>query len=259
VQGSARTLESEGGTFAPTQWSVVLAAGESQADPEASRVALANLCESYWPPLYTYLRARGYSKPDAQDLTQGFFAYLIERKIYRRTDREKGKFRSFLLASLKNFVADARDREQTLKRGGAQHLIPLTEAVTEAAESLLQSHSSCGSAAGEEVLFERSWADTLVNGALDRVGAMYDEQGKQELFQQLRPFLAVGSAPVPSYEELSARLNVAESTLRSQVTRLRARYREVLREEVRRTVNTEAEIDGELRELLRVLTDTERS
>jgi RNA polymerase sigma factor (sigma-70 family) len=260
VQGSARTFGSEVGTFAPTQWSVVVAAGESQANPEASRIALANLCESYWPPLYTYLRARGYSKPDAQDLTQGFFAYLIERKIYRRTDREKGKFRSFLLASLKNFVADARDREQTLKRGGGQHLIPLTEAVTEAAESLLQSHSSSGSMAPyEDVLFERSWADTLVNEALDGVARLYEEQGKRELFQELRPFLAVGTAPVPTYEELSARLRVSESTLRSQVTRLRARYREVLREEVRRTVNTEAEIDDELRELLRVLTDTEGS
>ncbi len=104
--------------FAATQWSVILAAGRSKIDAESSRAALAQLCQSYWPPLYAYVRARGYSIHDAQDLTQGFFAYLIEHKIYTRTDRQKGKFRSFLLASFMNFLSDAHDREQTLKRGG---------------------------------------------------------------------------------------------------------------------------------------------
>jgi RNA polymerase sigma-70 factor (ECF subfamily) len=234
-----------------------VAAGESQINPEASRAALANLCESYWPPLYAFLRARGYSKHDAQDLTQGFFAYLIERKIYTRTDPEKGKFRSFLLASLKNFASDARDREQALKRGCGQYLIPLSEARAEAAESLLQTHSSrVQSPLGEDRIFERSWAETLVNAALDRVAAAYTEQGKGELFRELKAFLTVGTAALPTYQSLAMRLNITESTLRSHVTRLRARYREVLREEVRRTVNTDAEIDGELRELLRVLTAT---
>ena len=102
--------------FAPTHWSVVLAAGESQAEPQIAQTALAQLCQTYWAPLYTFVRSRGYSVHDAQDLTQGFFAYLIEQKIYTRADRQQGKFRSFLLASLKNFLSDAYDREHALKR-----------------------------------------------------------------------------------------------------------------------------------------------
>lgn len=244
--------------FAPTQWSVILAAGESQTNPDASRAALARLCETYWPPLYTYLRARGHSKHDAQDLAQGFFAHLIEHKIYTRTDRQKGKFRSFLLASLKNFLSVERQREQTLKRGGGHHFVPLHENQTEAAESLFQTHSSSGHGAiGEDRLFERSWAETLITTTLDRVAATYKAEGKENLFKELQTFLTLGAAPLPTYAELAVRLGITESTLRSHVTRLRARYREMLRAEVRRTVNTEAEVDGELRELLRVLTDGE--
>jgi len=235
---------------------VVLAAGESQVDPAAARAALAKLCETYWPPLYTFLRVRGYSQHDAQDLTQGFFAFLIERKIYKRSDRQKGKFRSFLLASLKNFLSDARDREQALKRGGGQQFVPLHEEQTEAAECLLQTHSLSGPGAiGEDRFFERSWAETLVATTLDRIAAAYRTEGKEEVFKELRTFLTIGAAPLPTYADLAVRLGIAESTLRSHVTRLRARYREVLRAEVRRTVNTEAEVDGELRELLRVLSD----
>jgi RNA polymerase sigma factor (sigma-70 family) len=254
VQELPGILHGQADPFAPTQWSVIVAAGESQADPEAARVALAKLCETYWPPLYTYLRARGHSTHDAEDLTQGFFAYVIERKIYKRTDREKGKFRSFLLASLKNFFCDARDREQTLKRGGGHQFVPLHESQREAAESFLQTHSASGrNAVGEDRLFERSWAETLVTTALERVAAAYQAEGKGDLFNALRTFLTIGAAPLPTYSELALRLGIAESTLRSHVTRLRARYREVLRAEVRRTVNSEAEVDDELRELLRLL------
>jgi RNA polymerase sigma-70 factor (ECF subfamily) len=255
VQTLPGTVYGQAEPFAPTHWSVVLAAGESQTNPDASRAALAQLCETYWPPLYAYLRARGHSKHDAQDLTQDFFAYLIERKIYTRADRQKGKFRSFLLASLKNFLCDVRDREQTLKRGGGQHFVPLHESLTEAAESLLKANGSSGqSALGEDRLFERSWADTLVATTLDRVAAVYKTEGKENVFTELRTFLTIGAAPLPTYAELAVRLGIAESTLRSHVARLRSRYREVLRAEVRRTVATEAEVDGELRQLLRVLT-----
>ena len=118
MQTLPETVYGKADPFASTHWSVIVAAGDSQADEASSRAALTQLCETYWPPLYTYVRARGYSRHDAQDLTQGFFTYLITHKIYTRTDRQKGKFRSFLLASLKNFLSDARDREQALKRGG---------------------------------------------------------------------------------------------------------------------------------------------
>ena len=254
------TVYGQADPFAPTQWSVILAAGESQADAEGSRVALAQLCQIYWPPLYTYVRIRGYSLHDAQDLTQGFFAYLIERKIYTRADREKGKFRSFLLASLKNFLSDARDHQQTQKRGGGQVFVPLDESHIEAAEALLTTHGFPNSdAASEDSPFERSWAEALVMTALDRIAAEYATEGKSELFQELRPFLTIGAAPLPGYPELAARLAMPESTLRSHVTRLRARYRDLLRTEVRRTVASDAEVDGELRELLRVLIKTQQS
>jgi RNA polymerase sigma factor (sigma-70 family) len=254
VQNLPGTDYSQADPFAATHWSVIVAAGKTQTDPEAARAALAQLCQTYWPPLYTYVRARGYTVHDAQDLTQDFFAYLIEHKIYACTDRQKGKFRSFLLASLKNFLSHAREREQTLKRGGGRDFIPLDEGRTEEAESLFQTHASSGSAAlPEDRLFERTWAETLIATALGRVAAAYKAEGKENLFERFQTFLTVGADPLPTYSELAAHLAVAESTIRSHVTRLRARYRELLRAEVRRTVDTEAEVDQELRELLRVL------
>jgi RNA polymerase sigma-70 factor (ECF subfamily) len=190
-----------------------------------------------------------------QDLTQGFFAYALEHKIYKQTDPAKGKFRSFLLASFKNFVSDAQDRAQALKRGGRCEFIPLEEDRMNAAESLFQSYHSLGEAgAVEDRLFERTWAKALVATTLERVAASYQREGKGNVFCELEPFLSAGPAPLPKYTELALRLGIAESTLRSQVTRLRARYRDALRTEVRRTVNTDAEVDEELRELLRVLT-----
>jgi RNA polymerase sigma factor (sigma-70 family) len=254
VQNLPGTDYGQADPFAATHWSVIVAAGKTQTDPEVARAALAQLCQTYWPPLYTYVRGRGYSLHDAQDLTQDFFAYLIEHKIYARTDRQKGKFRSFLLASLKNFLSHEREREQTLKRGGGRDFVPIHEGRAEEAESLFQTHSSFGSSAQpEDRLFERTWAETLIATALGRVAAAYKAEGKENLFDRFQPFLTVGAAPLPTYSELAARLAMTESTIRSHVTRLRARYREMLRAEVRRTVDTEAEVEEELRELLRVL------
>ena len=228
---------------------MVIAAGESQAELETAHAALAELCETYWRPLYSFVRSRGYTVHDAQDLTQSFFAYLIEHKIYARVNRQKGRFRSFLLASLKNFLADASDRERTLKRGGGQDFLPLHEDQIKEAESLFQSHTGT-----EDQIFDRSWAEALVAVGLEQVWADYKEESKEKLFNELRIFLTRGAEPPPTYAELAARLDVGESTLRSHVTRLRARYREALRAEVRRTVDTEAEVNEELRELLHVLT-----
>jgi RNA polymerase sigma-70 factor (ECF subfamily) len=238
--------------FAPTHWSIIAAAGETQVNPEAARAALADLCQTYWRPLYTFVRSRGYSIDDAQDLTQSFFAFFIERKIYERADREKGRFRSFLLASLKNFLADARDRDEALKRGGGQEFLPLNEEQAQEAESLFQAQAA-EIDEGDQV-FERSWAETVVNSALEMISKTYKGEGKESLFEALRIFLAMGADPLPSYEQLAVRLNMPASTLRSHVTRLRARYREALRAQVRRTVTTEAEVNEELHELLRVLT-----
>ena len=251
---SPGTVYGQADPFAATQWSVIVAAGKTQTDPESASAALAQLCRTYWPPLYTYVRSRGYSVHDAQDLTQSFFAYLIEHKIHLRADRELGKFRSFLLASLKNFLSHAREREQTLKRGGGREFIPLDEGRAEAAESLFQTHCSSGRTAfPEDKLFERTWAETLISTTLDRLAEAYKAEGKENVFESFQSFLTVGADPLPAYSELAARLAMTESTIRSHVTRLRARYREMLRTEVRRTVDTESEVDDELRELLRVL------
>jgi RNA polymerase sigma factor (sigma-70 family) len=250
-----KTLAANGharsGLFPSTHWSVVLAAGETQAEPKIVQAALAELCQTYWAPLYSFVRSRGYIMHDAQDLTQSFFAYLIERKIYARVDRQKGRFRSFLLASLKNFLADASDRERTLKRGGGQNFLPLHEEQIKEAESLFQNHRG---ASTEEQIFDRSWAEALVTAGLERVSADYRSEGKEKLFNELKIFLISGAEPLPAYAELAVRLGMTQSTLRSHVTRLRARYREALRAEVRRTVDTEAEVSEELHELLRVLT-----
>ena len=249
-----RTIRGVSDPFAPTQWSVILAAGESQAGPEIAQAALGQLCQMYWPPLYSFVRSRGYPAHDAQDLTQSFFAYLIEHKIYARADRQKGKFRSFLLASLKNLLADARDREQTLKRGGGHEFLPLDEEQIKEAESLFQTHCTAEDSPNEDKMFERTWAETLVAGALNRVEASYKEEGKEQLFEELKVFLTGGANPLPTYAELATRLGTPASSLRSDVTRLRARYREALRAEVRRTVDREADVGDELRQLLRILT-----
>jgi RNA polymerase sigma-70 factor (ECF subfamily) len=237
--------------FPSTHWSAVLAAAKSQVEPDLARAALAELCQTYWTPLYSFVRSRGYTMHDAQDLTQSFFAYLIERKIYARADRQKGRFRSFLLASLKNFLADTSDRERTLKRGGGQKFLPLHEEQIKEAESVFQNHRT---ASTEELIFDRSWAEALVAAGLERLSADYRSEAKEKLFNDLRVFVAGCAEPPPAYAELAHRLGMTESTLRSHVTRLRARYRQVLRAEVRRTVDTEAEVDEELHELLRVLT-----
>lgn len=245
-------LEGRGDVFPSTHWSVVFAAGSSEAEPRMAGAALAELCRSYWAPLYGFVRSRGHTVHDAQDLTQSFFAYVLEHKVYARANRQKGRFRSFLLASLKNFLADAADRERTLKRGGAQVFLPLHEEQAQEAESLFQTHS-CTS--NEDRLFDRSWAEALVAAALERLSADYKRETKDQLFKELRIFLAGGVDPLPTYAELTDRLGIAESTLRSHVTRLRARYREALRIEVRRTVDSEKQVDQELRELLHVLTE----
>jgi DNA-directed RNA polymerase specialized sigma24 family protein len=239
--------------FASTHWSVIVAAAKGHSDPTSARVALEKLCQTYWTPLYMFVRTRGHSVHDAQDLTQSFFAHLIEHKVYARADRAKGRFRSFLLAALKNFLADAYTYAHRLKRGGAEDFLPLDEGRAEAAESLFQTHVGAEALNDEDSVFERNWAETVVGTSLRRLSAEYQTGSKQGLFQQLRIFLTGSAAPLPTYDELGAKMGLPASTLRSHVTRLRLRYRELLRAEVRETVSNEAEVDAELHELFRIL------
>lgn len=237
------------GLFASTRWTVVIAAGESQALPEPALSALSELCRIYWRPIFLFLRREGSNPEDAQDLTQGFFAHLIETRAYARADREKGRFRSFLLGTLKHFVAHARAHDRTQKRGGGMLFAPLDAAAI--AEADLQGFSARGWTT--QRAYEREWAEALLKQALARLAQECSLAGKEKLFEGLSCHLSGKSEAAVPYDELSIRMGRPATTLRSDVARLRARYRAILREEVRGTVAEESEVDTELRYLCEIL------
>lgn len=242
------TVASGGVNFATTHWSVIAAC--TGANNEEAHAALTQLCCDYWPPLYTFVRRRGYSPADAQDLVQGFFAYFLRTKIYARADRDKGKFRTFLLASIKNYLADVWDRERALKRGGNYQFVLLEEEI-EAAE-IAANHKSAGVTLKEDQQFDRLWAAALVKRALRRLDTEFSGGPKERLFNELRSLLT-GGLNLPTQEEIASRVDVPIQTLRSHLSRLRSRYRALLREEVARTVSQGQEIEEELRHLREVL------
>jgi RNA polymerase sigma-70 factor (ECF subfamily) len=222
----------------------------SRVDEHGSE-ALAQLCRDYWPPLYSFARRRGYSPSDAQDLVQGFFAAFLQNRAYAHTDRGKGKFRTFMLASLKHYMANAWDRERALKRGGDQSFVSLDEQM-EVVEKMYVNEAAA-TTLNEERAYERQWATALVARALARVGEEFANGQKTQLFNGLKPFLT-GGVGLPSQTELAARLDMPIETLRSHLSRLRARYRELLREEVARTIAVADDVDEELRHLCSILT-----
>ena len=190
--------------------------------------ALSELCQIYWRPVYLFLRRQGVPQHDAQDLTQSFFADLIENRAYAKADEMKGRFRSFLLGTLKHFLAHARDRDRAQKRGGGVLRVHLDEAALSEAEvhaARCQNWSADG-------VFEREWAVSLLRQALDRLAQEYAVAGKDALFEALKVHLTGGPIAAVPYEEMAKRLGRAATTLRSDVARLRARYRAILREEV---------------------------
>ena len=245
MKGTPGTLQEGGASFASTHWSIVAQSAQTDV-PEAAN-ALAQLCETYWPPIYSFIRRRGYAPSDAEDLTQSFFAYFLRTKAYSRTDRLHGKFRSFLLASVKNFLADNWDREQAIRRGGGYRFVSLDQGT---AESFYDVASASDSTA--EHLFELRWAKSLTAGALDSLRQELHAEGKAELFEQLKNFLTGGDV-LPSYDEASAQTGLPRATVKTHVHRLRQRYREIVRREVARTVSSPHEIDEELRYLCNIL------
>ncbi len=231
--------------FATTRWTVVLAAGQS--DTTQAQAALENLCRTYWYPLYAYVRRCGHSPPDAQDLTQEFFARLLERRWVERADRQKGKFRSFLLASLNHFLADEWDRARAQKRGGGAPLIPLQLDTAETRYG----HEPADPVTPEQN-FERRWALALLEEVLRRLAEEYRQDGRAELFAALNPCL-VGDRAAQPYADLAVKLGVSEGTVKSAVHRLRQRYRQLLHEEIAHTVTGPGEVEEELRHLFSVL------
>jgi RNA polymerase sigma factor (sigma-70 family) len=236
-------------SFASTRWTVVRQAADSQTASQHALSALAELCQIYWRPVYVFLRRQGIAQHDAQDLTQGFFADLIESRAYSRADPAKGRFRSFLLGTLKHFVAHARDHDRAQKRGGGIVPVDLDETAISEAETYA---SRCDHWSPDGV-FEREWAASLARQALDRLAQEYELGGKGALFEALKSRLTTGEAAAIPYEELASRLGRTAAHLRVDVTRLRARYRAILREEVSGTVVDSRDVDEELRYLHRAM------
>jgi RNA polymerase sigma factor (sigma-70 family) len=231
--------------FATTHWSVVLAAGGSTS-PQAS-AALEQLCRTYWYPLYAFLRRRGYTEPDAQDLTQAFFARLLERRDLRRVGREGGRFRSYLLTSLTRFLRDEWDKARAAKRGGGREVFSLD---AQEADGRYRLEPPDGSSADK--LYARRWALTTLEGALDRLRDECAADGKTRQWELLHPLLAE-DVPAGTYDNLAAELSVAPGNVSVMLCRLRKRYRELVRAEVARTVSSPVEVDEEMRALLAAL------
>jgi RNA polymerase sigma factor (sigma-70 family) len=223
---------------------MVLHAGGS--DPVSTRDALAQLCQSYWYPLYAYARRRGNAAADAEDLTQGFFARLLELNSLADVRREKGKFRSFLLASFNHYLSDAWDRARAQKRGHGR-IISLDASLAE--ERFAREPAD---ALTPEKLFERKWAMTLLESVVLKLQGEYESADKGALFTALK-FGIAGEQREVSYAELSSQLGLSAPALRVTIHRLRRRYRQLLRDEIARTVASEAEVDGEIRHLFAAL------
>lgn len=244
VPGTTGVEPSHRPAFVTTHWSVVLTAARS--DTTRARDALARLCQTYWPPLYAYVRRRGHSPEDAEDLTQGFFARLLEHQAVATVSPEKGRFRSFLLASLNHFLSDEWDKARAQKRGAAR----VISFDTRTAETWLEQVPSGN--LNPEQAFELRWVITLLEQVYRKLEEEHREQGKAELFDLLRTTLAGPGNSAP-YAELGRRIGLSESAIKVAVHRLRQRYRGLLRETIAETVATEAEVEEELRYLARIL------
>jgi RNA polymerase sigma factor (sigma-70 family) len=232
-------------SFATTHWSLVLAAGKGA--PADAQVALASLCQTYWYPLYAYVRRHGHQPDDAQDLTQQFFARLLEKHYLQSADPERGRFRSFLLTAFKRFLSKERDRERTKRRGGGTKLLPLDFEAGERRYSLEPTQEVTA-----EKIYEQRWALTLLDRVFARLRDEFDQAGKQKDFNRLKVYLT-GEAGTPSYQEIAAELEMTEGAVKVAVHRLRRRYRDLVREEIAQTVAGPEDVDEELRHLFAAL------
>jgi RNA polymerase sigma-70 factor (ECF subfamily) len=231
--------------FVTTRWSLVVSAGRN--DTPHARNALEKLCRAYWFPIYAFVRRQGHNPHDAQDLTQEFFARLLEKNQIAGADPHRGRFRSFLLGALKHFLANEWHKARAQKRGGGQVPIPMDAAAAE---------SKCGIDPADiltaEKIYERRWALTLLEQVLRRLRDEYTRAGKENLFEQLKSTLTEASRTV-AYADIAARLGTTEGAVKVAVHRLRQRYREVLRAEIADTVASPGEVEDEIRNLFAAL------
>jgi DNA-directed RNA polymerase specialized sigma24 family protein len=235
------------GRFCTTRWSAVLLSAQSQAP--GSQEALADLCRIYWYPIYAFVRRQGFSPEDAQDLTQGFFLHLLDHKALRMVSPLKGKFRSFLIASLQNYLADEADSAHCLKRGGNLEFVPLNMGLFEEHYRLAPLDLLTA-----ERVFDARWAMTLLDVAMGRLHEECVAQGKISIFEALKPFLdPINSEAELSYQQMANSLEVSVGSIKTLIHRLRRRYASLLREEVARTVCHAGEVDEEIHSLCEAL------
>ena len=234
--------------FATTRWDLVLASAETQA-PGADE-ALSDLCRTYWRPLYAFVRWRGYSPPDAEDLVQDFFAQFLQARSVKKADPLRGRFRTFLLASLQNFLANEKDRASAAKRGGKFRFVAFDQMASEERDTL-----DAPDAVSPEMAFDVRWARAVIDTAFHCLRAEAEAHGKSEVFDELKGFLTTSEAG--SYESAAARLGLPLNAVKTAIHRLRGNFRTVVRREVARTVSSPTEIDEELRYLRAVLSSSE--
>ncbi len=239
-------MEHESGAsfFRTTRWSVVARAGES-GDADSAE-ALEQLCRTYWYPVYCFVRRYGHSPDEAEDLVQGFFAKLLEKNYLAQADRDRGKFRTFLLASVKHYLTNEKDRAEAKKRGGGVEIIPLEGEIAEEKFSREPSTNET-----PELLFEKRWADALLETSLVRLRSELDGGGKVRRFDHLKPFLM--RQKDASYREAAEKLGLSESAVKSAIHRMRERFQTIFREEIAHTVATPQEIDAEIRYFFEIL------
>jgi RNA polymerase sigma-70 factor (ECF subfamily) len=240
----------EARVFVTTRWSLILSGANSDGDAEA-RAALADLCRIYWRPVFSFVCRRGYSTEDAQDLTQDFFVMILESNWLQHADESRGRFRSFLLKSLQNFLNHAREKDHALKRGGDVQFVSWDDWMAEAPSELSISPQALETLPAER-LFDVRWAATVVEHALRRLGEECEAKGRRRLFDALRGHLSAERTDA-SYADLATSLGVAESMIKKQLHNLRARYRWLLRAEVAHTVADPGEVDAEIRYLCTML------
>jgi RNA polymerase sigma factor (sigma-70 family) len=238
------TAQSGGVAFTTTHWSVVL---EAQGESPAAQEALEKLCSTYWRPIFAFLRRQGFRPEEAEDITQGFFAQLLERRKFSALREEKGRLRSFLLGALKYFVADEQRRAMAIKRGKGQRILSLDELRT--GEGIETEPADPMTA---EMIYERRWALTVLERVLSRLKDEYRAAGNIALFDSLKEFLP-DEPGSPSQAEIAARLGMTENAVRQAFYRFRQRYQSLLREEIAHTVATPGDIEDELRHLIAVL------
>lgn len=248
---SAPSPSALAGDFATTRWTQVL---EARGDSPEARTALAELCEIYWGPVFRFLRREGRLEDQAQELTQEFFARLLARPGLESVERERGRFRSFLLGAVKHFLADRRDHEIRIKRGGGQELASLDAVgAADSAAGLSPAVAGPATPAPSDAYFDRQWAVAIMQRALTELEAEYRSAGRAAHFDALRPWLG-GDDAVEGQAEVARSLGLSEGAVRVAIHRLRRAYREAIRREIAQTVPDTDAVDGELRYLVEVLT-----